>query len=264
MLRNVLGKTLWELRRPLLGWAIGITGVGVFYAGFYPMVRVPEYEQLVQSIAPDLMEALGFTAITTPAGYLGSTTFGLLGPVLMIIFGAWMGAKAVAGDEDDGKLDLLLAHPVTRWQLVTQRFAALIVAMLLVCVLLFVTLVAVAEFAQFSEIGVANLLAASIHLAVFGIFFGGLAMAVGAATASRAITVSVVAVVGVVSYFGNTMASRIPEIGLLRDVSAFHIYSGGQPLINGLQPVDLGVLLVAATVLIVAGGAVFNRRDVGV
>ena len=45
----------------------------------------------MESFAPEFMEALGFAAITTPAGYLGSTTFGLLGPILMILFGAWFG-----------------------------------------------------------------------------------------------------------------------------------------------------------------------------
>jgi beta-exotoxin I transport system permease protein len=264
MLRNVFAKTLWEQRRALLGWTIGITAVGMLYAGFYPMVRVPEYEQLVNSIAPDLMEALGFSNITSPAGYLGSTTFGLLGPVLTIIFGTWLGMKSVAGDEDDGKLDLLLAHPVTRWQLVMQRFAALVVAMLLVCAVLFVALVILSGFAGFSEIGISNLAAASLHLAVMGIFFGGLAMAIGAATASRAFTVSIVALVGVIGYFGNTMSGRIPEIGLLRDLSPFHYYSGGEPLVNGLQPIDLVVLLIAAVVLVFAGGFVFNRRDLAV
>jgi hypothetical protein len=28
MLRSIFSKTLWDLRRTLLGWAIGITAVG--------------------------------------------------------------------------------------------------------------------------------------------------------------------------------------------------------------------------------------------
>lgn len=65
-------------------------------------------------------------------------------------------------------------------------------------------------------------------------------------------------------HFGNTMASQIPEIGLLRDVSPFHFYSGGRPLVNGFQVVDLGVLAVAAVILVAIGGALFDRRDVAV
>jgi ABC-2 type transport system permease protein len=264
MLRSVFAKTLWDMRRALLGWAIGITAVGVLYAAFYPAIRTPEYEEMMESFAPELMEALGFTAITTPVGYLGSTTFGLLGPILIIIFGTWFGTKAVAGDEDTGKLDLLLAHPVSRWQIVAERLGSLIVAATLVCAALFAALQAISGFAEFSEIGAANLLAASMHLAALGILFGGLALAVGAATSSRGVAVAVVAIVGIVAYFGNTMASRIPELGALRDISPFHFYSGGSPLANGLQATDLAVLLLTAIVFVAVGGLVFNRRDVAV
>lgn len=264
MLRNVFLKTLWDMRRALLGWAIGITAVGVLYAAFYPAIRTPEYEEMMESFAPEIMEALGFTAITTPVGYLGSTTFGLLGPILIIIFGTWFGTKAVAGDEDAGKLDVLLTHPVSRWQLVAERLGSLVVAATLICIALFGALLGISGFAEFTEVGVANLLAASMHLAALGILFGGLALAVGAATASRATAVAVVAIVGIVAYFGNTMASRIPELGVLRDISPFHFYSGGSPLANGLQAADLAVLLLTSVLLVVGGGLVFNRRDVAV
>ena len=143
MLRNVFTKTLWEMRRALLGWTIGITTVGIFYAAFYPAIRTPEYEEMMETFAPELMEALGFAAITTPAGYLGSTTFGLLGPILVIVFATGFGTRAIAGDEDSGKLDLLLAHPVSRWEIVAQRFGALIVASVGISLVLFVGLVAV-------------------------------------------------------------------------------------------------------------------------
>ena len=140
----------------------------------------------------------------------------------------------------------------------------LVVASVGISLVLFVGLFAVSGLAEFGEIGVANLFGASIHLAALGVLFGGLALAVGAATASRAIATAVVAIVGVVGYFGNTMAAQIPEIAALGDVSPFRLYSGGRPLINGFQPLDVAALAIAAIVLVAIGGAVFNRRDVAV
>ena len=264
MLRNVFTKTLWELRRALLGWTIGVTAVGVMYAAWYPAVTAPEYVEMMESFAPELMEALGFDDIVSPAGYIGSTTFGVIGPALMIIFAAWFGTRAVAGDEDAGKLDVLLAHPVARWRIVIERFASLAVAAVLMCLVLFAGLVALSGVAQFGEIGATNLLAGSIHLAALAIFFGGLALAIGAATASRGLATAVVAIVGVVGYFGNTMASQIEQIGLLRDLSPFHFFSGGRPLANGFQPFDLSVLVIAAIAFVVVGTVLFTRRDVAV
>jgi ABC-2 type transport system permease protein len=264
MPRSLFGKTLWEQRRALLGWAIGITAVGVMYAAFYPMIKAPEIAGIWASFAPELMEAMGFADLVSAAGYIGSTTFGILGPVLMIMFGTWMGTKAVAGDEDAGRLDVLLAHPLSRQRLVAERFAALAVAAVGVSLVLWLALMAISGVAELTEIGAGNLLAGSIHLAALGIFFGGLALAVGAMTGSRAVVAVVVAVVGVVGYFGNTLAGQVQALGIVRDLSPFHFYAGGRPLANGLQVVDLAVLVAAALVLVAAGTVVFVRRDVSV
>jgi ABC-2 type transport system permease protein len=264
MLHSILTKTLWEQRRALLGWAIGITAVGVLYAAFYPMVKAPEIAGIWQSFAPEMLEALGFADLVSAAGYLGSTTFGLLGPILMILFATALGIKAVAGDEDAGRLDLLLAHPVSRQRLVAERFAALAVAAALVALVLWLALVAISGVAEFTEIGPLNLLAASTHLTALGVFFGGLALGVGAMTGNRAVVIVVVAVVGVVGYFGNTMATQVPALGLVRDLSPFHFYAGGRPLVNGFAPVDLAILGLVAIALVAIGAAVFARRDVGV
>jgi ABC-2 type transport system permease protein len=264
MLRSVLTKTLWEERQGILAFAVGIVAVGCFYASFFPAINTPDVAAMMENMAPELMEALGFTAVGTPVGYLGSTTFGLLGPILTIIFAAWMGIRAVAGDEEAGRLDLLLAHPVSRIRVVVERFGALVLAVLIVSLLLFAALVVISGVAQFDTIGATNLLAAALHLAVLGVFFGGLALAVGAATGSRSIASGVVAVVAILSYFGNTLAAQIDGLGWARDVSPFRYYSGGRPLANGLQPADLAVLVVVAVLLVAGGCALFNRRDVAV
>ncbi len=264
MLRSLLAKTIRDERRGILAWAVGIVAVGTFYAAFFPVINAPDVAGMMDNMAPELMEALGFTAIATPAGYLGSTTFGLLGPILTIMFASWMGIRAVAGDEDAGRLDLLLAHPVSRVRIVVERFGALAVAVVAVCLVLFAALVAISGPAQFSDLGATSLLAAAIHLAVLGIFFGGLALAVGAATGSRSITSGVVAVVAILSYFGNTLAAQIDGLGWARDISPFHFYSGGRPLVNGVQVTDLAILVLVAIALVGVGTALFTRRDVAV
>jgi ABC-2 type transport system permease protein len=264
MLHSVFSKSLWEQRRALVGWTIGITAVGVFYASFFPAVSGPEISEAMENMAPELMEALGFTAISTPAGYLGSTTFGLLGPVLMIVMGTWLGTRAIAGDEESGRLDVLLAHPVSRVQVAVERFAALAVAMGVVSLVLLAALLAVSGVAQLETIGAANLAAACLHLAVLGTFFGGLALAVGAATGSRALCSAVAAAVGVVGYFANTLAAQIDAVSWAQSLSPFRYYSGGRPLVNGVQVVDLGILAAAAIALVAIGTALFSKRDVGV
>jgi ABC-2 type transport system permease protein len=264
MLRSVFGKSLWDQRRSLLAWTAGIGAVGVLYAAFYPSFNSPEMQQALKAYPKGLLEAMGMTDIATAAGYLGSTSFGLLGPALIIVMAAALGSGAIAGDEDAGRLDLVLAHPVSRWSLALQRFAALVAAMLIVSVVLGLALIAISGPAQLGDVGPANLLAASLHLALLGTLFGALALCVGAATGNRGLVFGVVAVVAVAGYFGNNLGQRISGLGWLHDVSPFRLYLGGSPLTHGLQLADLGILAGVSVVLVVVGSLAFTRRDLAV
>lgn len=264
MRRSVFGKMLWDQRRSLLGWAIGITVVGTFYAAFYPMVNTPEMRQALESYPQGMLEALGMTDATSVAGYLGSTTFGLLGPTLIIVFAAAIGGSAIAGDEEQGRLDLVLAHPISRWNVLAQRFAAIGAAMLGVCLILAATLIAISGPFGLGEVSPVNFVATSVQLAVFGLLFGGLAIAAGAASGRRSVAFALVAIVGVIGFFGNNLGPSIEGLEWLQRLSPFYYYSGGEPLRNGFQAIDTGVLLIVALVLVGLGGLRFDRRDVAV
>ncbi len=264
MLRSVFGKALWDQRRSLLGWVVGIAGVGLLYAAFYPVVNTPEMRDAIAAYPEGLLQAIGFTDVTSAAGYLGSTTFGLLGPALVIVFAAAVGGSAIAGDEEAGRIDLTLSHPVSRWSLAWQRFAAIVVGMLLAGIVLAIGLVAISGPADLGEIATANLLAASIQLAIMGTFFGALALGIGAATGRRALVYAAVAIVGVGGFLGYNLAPMVEGLAWLADISPFRFYLGGEPLVNGFQVVDSAVLVGAALVLVTAGGFAFDRRDLAV
>ena len=264
MLRSVFGKSLWDQRRGILIWALAIAAVGVLYAAFWPLMRDPAMAAVLDAYPPELLDALGFTDITSPAGYLGATSFGLLGPILVLVFAAQLGTRAVAGDEESGRLDVLLAHPIERWQVVLQRAGALVVALALPVAALFVALLIAAGPAEFASIGAGNLAAASLQLGLLGLVFGTLALAVGALTGSRGLASAAVALVGVMGYVANTLGPSIDAISWSRSFSPFYYYSGGRPLANGWQLDDAGVLGAAALVLVALAVWGLRRRDIGV
>lgn len=264
MLRSVFARTLRDQRWWIVGWAVTIATVGVLYAAFWPMMLSPEMKAAMEAFPAGLLDALGYSDITSAAGYVGSTTFGLLGPALIILFAAATGGSAIAGEEEAGRLDLLLAHPVSRWSVALQRFTALVLAMAIPCAALAIALIAVSGPAELGEIGAVNLVAASLHLAFLGVFFGALALGVGAATGRRGLAFAVVALVAVGGFLANSLAPMVDAIAWLRDISPFHFYSGGAPLRNGVGSVDLVILALASAAFVVIGGARFDRRDVAV
>jgi ABC-2 type transport system permease protein len=264
MLRSVFGKSLWDQRRGILIWSLGVAGVGMMYAAFYPTLNSPEMIEFMEAYPKEIMDAMGITDLTSPEGYLGGTTYGILGPILMIIVAASLGTRAIAGEEEAGRLDVLLAHPVSRWRIVVERAAAMLVALMLAGLVLLLGMTVMAGVAEFESIGVAKLAAASGQLVLLGLFFGSLALAVGAVTGSRGLALGVVAMVGVLSYFGNNLGPSVDWLAWSQDVSPFRYYSGGEPLRNGFQALDSLVLVGASLVLVAIAVIGFERRDIAV
>ncbi|MFC0505146.1 ABC transporter permease subunit [Micromonospora costi] len=257
---NVLTKTLWDSRRGLAGFALGTALVGAMYASFYPQIADGAMEQAVEGFSPALREALNMEDIASAAGYLGSSVFGILVPLIAVIYGIATGTRAIAGDEEAGYLDLLLSHPVSRTRLVLHRLGALAIGSFTLAAVVLLAMLAVRTGARLDTITIAQFAAQCVALGLLATLFGTIAITVGAATGSRATALASSTVLGVLCYAADTVAPQIGADGA-RYLSPFHYYIGNQPLRNGFQWIDLGILL--ATIIVLGALAVvsFNRRD---
>lgn len=264
MRRSVFGKWLWDQRRTILVWSLAVSIVGIVYAAFYPSMSSPDMAAAVEAFPPGLMQALGMTDITSPAGYLESTTYGILGPVLAIIFATSLGSRAIAGEEEAGRLDVLMAHPVERWSVVVQRSLTIIVGLAIAGLLLFAAMLAIAGPAELDSIGTENFAAATVQLVLLALVFAALALAVGALSGSAGLASGVVALAAIGTYFANTLAPMTDSFGWLQQLSPFYYYSGGRPLVNGFQTADAAVLVGTSLVLAVVAVIGFTRRDIAV
>jgi ABC-2 type transport system permease protein len=261
VLRNVFTKTLWDERRSLLWWSLGLAAVVFLY--------VVPYQSYLDSGSLDvntdngLYQTLGIEEITSPAGYLGATAFGLLGSLLLIIAVTATGARAIAGDEEEGLLDLLLSRPVSRAALVLERFAALVARTAALGCVVWVSVVAAAAIGGLG-IGAGRLAAATVGLTLLGLNFGALALAVGAATGRRGLALGLAGMLAVGAYLLNTLAPQIGAIEPLQRLSPFYHYEGQDLLRGGFDPALLAVQVVVPLALLAVALRTFDRRDLGV
>jgi ABC-2 type transport system permease protein len=262
--RTIVTKSLWEARRSLVGWTLSVSAVATMYAAFWPTINTPQMQQAMASYPKALLEAMNYTDLTSAAGYVGSAVYGLLVAALVTVFTIAKGARAVAGEEEEGLLDLLLAHPVGRGQVALQRFAALVVEMVVIAVVLWLAMVAISGPAKLEGITAGNYAAACLQLTLFGLAIGSVAFAVGAATGKRGWAVSTASAVAVLGYLANGVFPQFEPLSWTRDVTPWNWYLGGAPLRHGLQVADCGLLLAMTVVFVTAGTWVFTRRDVGV
>jgi ABC-2 type transport system permease protein len=143
------------------------------------------------------------------------------------------------GDEEAGTLDLILAHPVGRSRLALHRFAAICVGLVAVVAVLSLLMLAIRVPAKLDSVPVANLAAMNLQLVLFGAGAGALAFAVGAATGSKAWALGLGSGVAVLGYLANSVFPMAEGLEWTQNLSPWHWYLGGDPLVNGLQPANL-------------------------
>lgn len=262
--RNPFTKWLWDGRRSTIGWAFSIAAVGGLYAAFWPTIDDPEMQEAIESYPESLLEAINYTDISTAAGYLDATVYGLLVAVLSIVYATASGARIIAGEEDAGRLDVVLAHPVSRRRLAVQRFAALVVSVVVITLALLLVLLALSVPADLDGIAVGDLLAMNLHVLFFAAFFGAVAFAVGAATGRRGLAVGAGAAVGVFGFAANGVLPQVEGLEWIEGWSPFHWLNGSVPLKNGVDVSSVLLMGLLTGVLVAVGTWGFERRDIAV
>lgn len=260
---TVLAWTLRQNRRAILLWAIAIAAVSAMYASFYNVMDGPEMEALIQGMPEGLVAALGYDRIGSPAGYLESTVYGLLGPILMMVFGITHAARVLAGVEEDGSLELELSSGVSRRRVVLEGYAALVIQL---AVLAMATSAAVMVIVMGidMDVSIGGLVAGGLGMFLFALAVASVAFAVGATTGRRAIGLSAGAGLGVLAFMADAFAAMLDDGRWLEALSPFSWYLSGDPLVEGIDVVGFGGLVALTLVALGVALVTFDRRDLGV
>ena len=118
-------KSLWitfrytflSMRGQILGWGLGLALYGLMIVPMYDVLGTKQ-DQLQQMIASYPKEFLAFfggdvNSLITPAGFLGMYAFSML-PIIVGIFAILSGSGLIVCDEEHGRLDLIISHPIGR------------------------------------------------------------------------------------------------------------------------------------------------------
>ncbi|NNN29660.1 ABC transporter permease subunit [Streptomyces sp. S3(2020)] len=255
----VLGKAMRDQRRGLLMWALGIAIVMAIYTSSYAQVK--EQGDALDSIPSGMAGAMNFQDLTSGAGFLEGTVFGLLGPLLLLIFAISTGTRAIAAQEQSGVLDLYLAYPISRRRLGLERFGALVAALLAFTLLIALEVTGLSS-SQDMDVPAGNIVAGAVQLGLLALFFGALALCIGGITGSRPVTLGATSAAAVGTYVLNAIASQIDGLHFLQRLTPFYWAQGTHPLREGFSLGGVLVLLAATAVVLAVGMRSFSRRDI--
>jgi ABC-2 type transport system permease protein len=222
----------------------------------------PELNDLIESY-PDVLRSLfGISEgadITSGSGYLDLELFGFMLPLLVIVLAVGSGARAVAGEEDAGRLELVLSYPVRRRNAVLAKGAALAAEVLVVAAASVVTILVFDPIVGL-DVHAGSLIEAFVWLAALGLFYGWLALGAGAAYPSRAVAIGIAAGTAAADYLVNGLHALAGWLDPFRFVSPFWLV-GSSPLQGGADLVGVVVVVLAGAAILLAGALLVERRD---
>jgi ABC-2 type transport system permease protein len=262
MAAELARRGLLDHRRALAGWCIGVIGYSALLASIFPSFKGSADLQKIVQRYPDALKQLfgiGNGSIGTGAGYLDAELFSLMLPLLVLVLAIGSGARTFAGEEDAGRLELVLSYPLRRRDAVLAKGGALAAEVAIFCVVAFGALAVLSVIAGL-DLNTGRLAAAIFSLAALSLFYGWLALAIGAAVPSKGLALGVAAGTAAADYLVGGLHALAGWLNPLRVLSPFWLV-GQSPLQGGVDWWGIVVVLVAAALALVAGALLVELRD---
>ena len=263
-LHSVFERTFHEQRRSLYGWSVGLFALGLIMTALYPTIRGnPQLATLHETYPRALRSLFGISDMTTGVGFLRAEVFSFVAPMLIIVLAVLWGGDLIAGEEDRGTIDILLANPISRRRVLLEKWAALLAGVAVASAALTAGL-AIGIVAADLHAGAGEIAAAVVSTALLGVLYGTVAVALGAATGRRGLARGVTAALAVAAYLLSSLADLVGWLKPVRPTSPWYHTLGVDPLAAGFLPLHL--LVIVALTAAVIGGAVtaFDRRNLAV
>jgi ABC-2 type transport system permease protein len=259
---NLLRHEVRSRLTDLLGWGVGLALFAAMYILVYPQMA----DQMAGLADLELYRAMGID-MASFAGYIASAVLQIM-QVLLGIYAITNSTDALAGEEDSGRLELVLAMPLKRWQIVSTKALAMVLAAFGILLV-----------AGLGSALVLNSVKATTPVDVspgqlFGAVLAGwpltaaimmLGLLLGAYLPNRRTAALTLTVIFVANYFGNTLGRMIETLADLRRFTFFYYLNTTTTIFTeGVKASDLAVLLALAGVFFGLALLAFQRRNVTV
>ena len=255
----------YEARRRVQGTIALVVILGFFallVVYIYPSIEAAagSVEEYLSTLPESFQASFAIESYTTIEGFLASEVYQFVWLLLVGLYLAYVAGGIVAGDVESGRIDLLLATPVSRTRVIVEKYLSLLVpiAILNLVMPLFVLggVIAVGE-----SISLLDLLLLHVFSIPYLLLTGaiGLALSVAFNRADIAQRGSLAVIFMLFIIDSVTVGTDFEWLG---DVSPTRYFSPIDILVD--SQVDVGgalVLLAAAFALLVISAERFRRAD---
>ncbi|MGB0093430.1 MAG: ABC transporter permease subunit, partial [Solirubrobacteraceae bacterium] len=185
MTAEIARYDLHNRRRSTIWYAVGTGLYMLVIVVLYPSFEhSTELNKLTQGNSP-LAALFGATGtLTSPDGWMNVNAYANFLPLIMLLLTIGYGASAIAGQNEDGTLGLLVVLPVNRRRILAEKVATMIIQALILAVAILASVYGGRAFQV--TLDPRHVATATLAVLALGIDLGLIALALGAATGSRA------------------------------------------------------------------------------
>jgi ABC-2 type transport system permease protein len=214
------------------------------YITVYPAVA----EEMAGLASLDLYRLLGID-LASFAGYIASVVVQIL-PLILGVYVITLSTGTLAGEEEAGTLEPIVAMPMRRWQVVTMKAAAHALILLLILVIAaFGAAIALVVVSQTTEVDVApmQLFVALIAAWPLMLAFYAIGLFLGAIMPTRRLAEVALVLLYIASYMANSLAALADPLAFLKTFSLFaYINTTASVFEDGIDPFHTFILLAIA------------------
>ena len=256
-----------ELRRRrlyLLWWSLGIVALVALTVLAYGSIKgqAQQLDKAFGSLSSSISGFVGTGDMFSPVGYLNSQLFYITLPILFIILSVTLAGSLLNKEERHHTLELLLARPISRTQLlVAKALTGAAIILVIGAVTALATIICSALVGI--DVSAAYIALTTLLMVLFSGAFGAIAFMLYAASL---LTRRVAAVVAILASFGgyifSSLGSMVHGLSGPAKIFPYHYYDPGS-ILNGHVQAGLLVYLAAIYILSLAVAIIgFRRRDI--
>lgn len=259
-------RLIWQelkfRKNAIIGWGLGLGFLPVVYVGIYPQVA----DQMAGFADLEFYKAMGMS-LGTFSDWVGSILVIML-PLVASIFSVINGTGTLAGEEEDGRLEMIVTLPLPRWKIVSAKAIALSLSTFIIY--LIVALASTFVFKSIENQIVTDMAGMDLFYAVIFSWplvfaMAMISMFLAAFCANRRVAGVISATLLIISYFGSNLAASTSAIKPFEPFFLFtYLDASSKAVMEGQQFGDVMVLLGIGLVSFILTLVFFERRNLTV
>jgi ABC-2 type transport system permease protein len=255
-------------RRSVMLWfgLVGAAFAWMMVALYESIANGFDMQSYIDAMPEEMLAAIGMSADSLDEGvfpfadYIAVEFFTWFA-LALAVWGLIAGAGLIAGEVENGTIDMVLSQPVRRERFLLARFAGVAAVLLTIALACFLGILLGMAMSD-ADASVAGLFFACLQMALLGLAVAGVGVLLSVGTlSSRRSQMMLVGLV--VAEYAMDLVSKIkPDLGWLGKLSVFHYFDPAE-IVNSGTPdwLGLGVLVGVAAIGLGAAVWLFGRRD---